>query len=611
MKIWKNRIIYILPALVLFYACNPEIEVPAPISGSADFSKYIAVGNSLTAGYGDNGLYAEGQMQSYPKMIAQQMNEITPSDFSQPDIPGNGSGYVYVTSLDLSTDPPDVEFGQFDADPGWDDQLTGTFNNIGVPGIRVKDIKFPGYGSSPNVNPYFYRMLGGKSALMTYLELVQESAPTFFTCWMGNNDVLGYASSGGAAGIDGSPGVGLGGLTDPLTVFKPFYDELIAALTSQNGKGVVVTIPDITLAPFFTTVPWNSLALDESLAGQANQFYALQIDPEVEAQVQDAVIAITVTEQAVATMVVPTVAQGAVYQQAYATAYQQAIDGGATPAEADVIATDAANDFVASPQGQAAISQLESDLNAELQNHLLGDHSNHQSLEPLYAVIDNELATNAALQAGITQGIIDLTLAYENEQLPPAQQAALDAAIEQGTQQQILGLKAAGIYPVFIAGPNPFVIEVPVTASNPLGIRQMKEGEFVLLTALLDGQLEGTLALAPKQTQYILTSDEVQNVNEYTDAYNDIIRGYASSSSDIAVFESNDVLEDVNDGVFTDGVNLSGDFLTGGAFSLDGVHLTPRGYSLVANGIIEVINNNFNATLSPVIINNYRAVILP
>ncbi|MCK5277771.1 MAG: hypothetical protein KAK04_04520, partial [Cyclobacteriaceae bacterium] len=110
--------------------------------------------------------------------------------------------------------------------------------------------------------------------------------------------------------------------------------------------------------------------------------------------------------------------------------------------------------------------------------------------------------------------------------------------------------------------------------------------------------------------QYILTTDEMGNINEYTDAYNDIIRGYASSA-DIAVLESNDILEEVNEGIWADGVNVNGEFLTGGAFSLDGVHLTPRGYSIVANGIIDVVNSNFNSSLSPVIINNYRSVILP
>ncbi|MCK5104212.1 MAG: hypothetical protein KAR17_15410, partial [Cyclobacteriaceae bacterium] len=204
MKTWIKNLIYILPAFVLFNACTPEIEVPAPVVGTADFNKYIAVGNSLTAGYGDNGLYSEGQMQSYPSMISQQMNEITQSEFRQPDIPGNGSGYMYLTSLAPT-------FGQFDANPNWLDQLEGSFNNLGVPGIRVKDITFKGYGSSPQVNPYFYRMLGGKDANMSYLEMVGGNPPTFFTSWMGNNDVLGYGSTGGAGGIVGAPGTGLGG----------------------------------------------------------------------------------------------------------------------------------------------------------------------------------------------------------------------------------------------------------------------------------------------------------------------------------------------------------------------------------------------------------------
>jgi hypothetical protein len=38
-------------------------------------------------------------------------------------------------------------------------------------------------------------------------------------------------------------------------------------------------------------------------------------------------------------------------------------------------------------------------------------------------------------------------------------------------------------------------------------------------------------------------------------------------------------------------------FITGGAFSLDGVHLTPRGYAIAANAIIEEINGKFNARI--------------
>jgi hypothetical protein len=62
-------------AIVLIFGCEPNIDVPAPSSGGADFSNYIAVGNSLTAGYADGGLYDDAQMQSYPAIIAGQINK--------------------------------------------------------------------------------------------------------------------------------------------------------------------------------------------------------------------------------------------------------------------------------------------------------------------------------------------------------------------------------------------------------------------------------------------------------------------------------------------------------------------------------------------------------
>lgn len=609
MKNWIYKLFTASIIFILFYGCDPQIDVPALSSGGADFSNYIAVGNSLTAGYADGGLYADGQMHSFPSMIARQMNEITPSEFKQPDIPGNGSGYLYLASLDLSSNPPDVGVGINLPDAGWLTQLTGTFNNLGVPGIRVKDVTVNGYGAQ-NANQFLYRMLGGKDTNTSYLQLVSQSNPTFFTCWIGNNDVLGYATSGGAFGVGGLPVTGQNGLTNPDTEFKPSYDALIAALTANGAKGILLTIPSVTKIPYFTTVPWNGAVLTASDAALANAFYSAGIDTAVESRVQESVISLTVTQQAVSANVVPQVAQGAVYQQAYAQAYAAAIGQGATEAEADAIATQQAQDFVASPDGQAAVQQLTTQLNTELQNHLLGNHANHASLEPLYAVIDNELATNAALQAGIEQGIEDLTLAYENEMLPPEQQAALEAAIEQNTQQQITQLKAAGIYPVFSEGPNGFVIYVEQNESNPLGIRQMVAGEFMLLSALLDGKLEGLAALEPKENQYVLTLDEIQNITQYTTAYNNIIRSYASSGN-ISIVESDVFLDQINAGIYQDGVSLTGDFITGGAFSMDAVHLTPRGYAFTANAIINQINSSFNARLSPVNISNYRAVILP
>jgi hypothetical protein len=42
---------------------------------------------------------------------------------------------------------------------------------------------------------------------------------------------------------------------------------------------------------------------------------------------------------------------------------------------------------------------------------------------------------------------------------------------------------------------------------------------------------------------------------------------------------------------------MSAEYVKGGAFSLDGVHPTARGYALIANKFIEAINAKYGATL--------------
>ena len=119
-------------------------------------------------------------------------------------------------------------------------------NNIGVPGIRMSDINTPGYGSVQG-NPYFERITPDATPLQTYLQRVQATVasikPTFFTEWLGNNDVLGFATAGGAASS----------LT-PTATFAANTALVLDALTVDGAKGLVATIPDVTGIPFFTTV---------------------------------------------------------------------------------------------------------------------------------------------------------------------------------------------------------------------------------------------------------------------------------------------------------------------------------------------------------------------
>ena len=251
-----------LALLALLAGCKPDLaDDPKSSAGSADFSRYIAVGNSLTSGYGDSGLYLEGQLNSYPSMLANQFKAVGGGEFVQPLFPAanaNGTGYLKLNGFDATGNPQIVQvqqnavIGQGAGGIPLLVKYSGTDNqNLGVPGIRVSDVTTPEYGTNNTATPhafnsYFERLLPAGSQA-SYLQYVQERVgviqPTFFTDWLGNNDVLGYAASGGS---------------DSLTSISEFttkYGQVLDALTRNGAKGLVATIPNVATIPLFTTVP--------------------------------------------------------------------------------------------------------------------------------------------------------------------------------------------------------------------------------------------------------------------------------------------------------------------------------------------------------------------
>ncbi len=71
----KNFKWLLFASLSLSIACSDDdsesTEIPVS-PGSADFSKYVALGDSFAAGYIDNALFKMGQENSYPSFLAQQ-----------------------------------------------------------------------------------------------------------------------------------------------------------------------------------------------------------------------------------------------------------------------------------------------------------------------------------------------------------------------------------------------------------------------------------------------------------------------------------------------------------------------------------------------------------
>lgn len=168
-------------------ACNPHLEPSIPNQGNADFSTYVAVGNSLTAGFADGTLYRSGQEVSFPSMLAKQFAMVSNSTgFVQPLVPSdNGSFGTAKLVLGISanctgaTSLGPVSSKEPLSTPIQDAASVasqGPFNNLGVPFIRAIDYLIPGYALD---NPYAARFF--RKPLSRPTEELKNLKPTFFT----------------------------------------------------------------------------------------------------------------------------------------------------------------------------------------------------------------------------------------------------------------------------------------------------------------------------------------------------------------------------------------------------------------------------------------------
>ncbi len=252
---------FMLPGLVvvmmafLVASCGDfkktAVVAPPSTEGKVDFTSYVALGNSLVAGYQSGALYESSQEYSYPNIIAQQAGIAmgTKVVFNQPLIsdPGFGvSGTTPVGQLEvtnLATNPPTIAPATA-ASPTPINATTvlQPYNNLGVPGAILSDMMDT--TSFSKTNPYFNIVLRnpvfGKSCVQQALAL----HPTFITIEVGDNDILGYATAGGLVPYT------------PVQAFQAEFDTLMNTLLTgaPNAKFAIANIPDVTVIPFFTTI---------------------------------------------------------------------------------------------------------------------------------------------------------------------------------------------------------------------------------------------------------------------------------------------------------------------------------------------------------------------
>lgn len=512
--------IFIAASLVVFASCDPDFDQKVsdihPASGDVDFSRYVALGNSLTSGFTDNALFISGQQNSYPNMIAGQMTMSGGGSFNQPLMPDDIGGFsnlgvkgrLTLQIVDGSLVPVPTE-----ATSPFTPATGGPFNNMGVPGAKSFHLLTPGYGNPAGIatgqaNPYFARFASSPDA--TVLGDAAAQLPTFFTLWIGNNDVLSYATSGGA-GIDqtGNPNpasYGSNDITDP-GLYAGVIQNILEVMVNQVGaKGAIANIPSVTDIPFFTTVPYNPL--DPSNASFApmiptlNQFYG-QLN--------------------------------------------QVFDYLNQPDRKITFATDAASAVV-----------------------IKDKHLNDLSAQIRQVLIASGMDVPTATLLGMTYGqsrqatVEDLmvftsrTVIGQIDQARVAQLVAMGVPMEQAAQMSINGIT----YPL--------------------------------------------------ADQWVLTKKEAAKVKKATKAYNAVIDQLAKDYN-LAFVDTSGAMKKLssNSGITYYGNNFSTTYVTGGAFSLDAVHLTAKGYAIVANYFIDAINFKYGSTLTNLNPNNFPGVVIP
>lgn len=207
--------------------------------GSANFTRYVALGDSLTAGFQSGGLVQTRQQWSYPAVMARQFGTV---GFEQPSIsePGIPAELALQSIVPLVIAPKSSGLGQ-----PVNLLLPRPYDNLGIPGADVGEL-LTRTGATPDPsNPYFQIILRGLGPAVGQAAALQ---PTFISVWIGNNDVLGAVTSGRVI-----EGVTLTPIAEFTVAYETLLDTLIAA--APNAGMVTATVPPVTEIPFASTIP--------------------------------------------------------------------------------------------------------------------------------------------------------------------------------------------------------------------------------------------------------------------------------------------------------------------------------------------------------------------
>ncbi|SMD35925.1 GDSL-like Lipase/Acylhydrolase [Reichenbachiella faecimaris] len=510
----KNFKIYtlILVSACIAFSCDEEdklitdiltenpLPVPTGDPGELDLSTYVAIGNSLTAGFQDNALYTDGQINAFPAYLTTQFSAqgVGGGDYVYPDI-NSENGYsgtdgtnlfgkyiLNITELGIEISAGENNIGL----RATEDEIEA-LTNFGVPGATISDLDDASFA-----NPYFLRF-SSNPLNVSILDDVVARNPTFISLWIGSNDYLGYALGGAASGAP----------TDVAT-FQTMFTNHMTKLAGTGAKGVVLNLPPVTLIPYFRAVPYNAVPLTD----------------------------------------------------------QSDVD--------DLNAATAFGGYNAALDGIAAMDPNFSQEDADERK------------------VTYSLGANPVLIKDTDLVDLTTTLAGINPAL------ALYGQTRQANENDLILLPASTLIGTDAEG----LPDVPIGVANPLGDEYVltfsEQVEVITARATFNGVISAVLANSAFSNFKLV---DIQPF--FADAFGlSAAQATALALTSDAIAAADGVL-----GIEYQGFDYSPDFTPNGLWSNDGVHPNPRGHAIVANEIIETMNETWSADIPTVTVNQKRA----
>lgn len=237
----------------LIAAIGFAITLPSVASAESPFTqaKVVFIGDSLTSGFQNGSQIGEFQNKGYAAVIARQAGfSMTQAEITAPGLPP----HLELKSVSPLKIDPVCELPSTDTPSGDgiclalpDRSNKGTqITNLAVPGHKLHDVLYT-RPFTPASNTVTDVILGFPGALMeppqlqSQVEMAEQLQPDAIIVWIGANDALGFATSGG---------------TEPLTdpeQFEEDYNALLCRLRATGAMILCANVPNITVIPFLLT----------------------------------------------------------------------------------------------------------------------------------------------------------------------------------------------------------------------------------------------------------------------------------------------------------------------------------------------------------------------